>query len=124
MPCHASRWRCRWPAGPLSMPYSTQVRGRVNGQGRRHRIAAQGWGAAEAGGPPRLPRRAPAGAAQPAAQQSAFGAASSSCAASSVLLRSIATSAARLAEHTVAVPSMGESITEGTVATILKKPGE
>lgn len=43
---------------------------------------------------------------------------------SSVLLRSISTSASRLAELTVSVPSMGESITEGAVATILKKPGK
>jgi hypothetical protein len=43
---------------------------------------------------------------------------------SSVLLRSISTSAARPVEMTVSVPSMGESITEGSVATILKQPGE
>lgn len=50
--------------------------------------------------------------------------AASSSAYSSMLLRSISTSAARLAELTVSVPSMGESITEGSVAAILKQPGE
>ncbi|KAI3436610.1 hypothetical protein D9Q98_006027 [Chlorella vulgaris] len=38
--------------------------------------------------------------------------------------RGISGSAAALADVTVAVPSMGESITEGTVATILKQPGD
>lgn len=107
---HTGAWAGEWAGAPT--------------RNRRPRVGCLLRPAALAADHPRLPRLAPAGAAQPAAQQSAFGAASSSCAASSVLLRSIATSAARLAEHTVAVPSMGESITEGTVATILKKPGE
>ena len=34
------------------------------------------------------------------------------------------TSAAQLAEHTVKVPSMGDSITEGTVASVAKQEGE
>ncbi|KAL4457631.1 hypothetical protein ABPG75_012496 [Micractinium tetrahymenae] len=38
--------------------------------------------------------------------------------------RAFRSSASQLADVTVAVPSMGESITEGTVAVILKQPGE
>lgn len=34
------------------------------------------------------------------------------------------TSAAQLAQHTVKVPSMGDSITEGTVASVAKQEGE
>jgi hypothetical protein len=40
-----------------------------------------------------------------------------------VAARSISSSAAALADINVDVPSMGESITEGTVAAILKQPG-
>ncbi len=40
-----------------------------------------------------------------------------------LLARSITSSAAVWADINVAVPSMGESITEGTVAVILKQPG-
>ncbi|KAI7838140.1 hypothetical protein COHA_008071 [Chlorella ohadii] len=41
-----------------------------------------------------------------------------------LLARSITSSAAAWADINVAVPSMGESITEGTVAVILKQPGD
>ncbi|KAK2079063.1 hypothetical protein QBZ16_002753 [Prototheca wickerhamii] len=44
--------------------------------------------------------------------------------AGSFALRAISTSSAALADLTVEVPSMGESISEGTVAQILVQPGE
>lgn len=43
--------------------------------------------------------------------------------AGSFALRAISTSSAALADLTVEVPSMGESISEGTVAQILVQPG-
>lgn len=39
-------------------------------------------------------------------------------------VRQFQSSAARLADITLAVPSMGESITEGSIAAILKQPGD
>eukprot|EP00887_Chlorella_sp_A99_P002764 scaffold6.g2764.t1 len=75
-----------------------------------------------------LPRSVPpAGCPQLAAprfQQASAGPSSSSSSPLGFAARSISTSRAAWADVTVEVPSMGESITEGAVAAILKQPGD
>lgn len=69
-------------------------------------------------------RVAAAGRQAPWVTAAAAAAAGSRFDTSLLTLRGISSSAAALADVTVQVPSMGESITEGTVAAILKQPGD
>lgn len=76
--------------------------------------------------PPLSCRRLPAGASAAAGTRAQWPVAAALAAGrldAPLLARSITGSAAALADINVAVPSMGESITEGTVAVILKQPG-